>query len=475
MVLERLAPLDREHRAPPRPSPAVSRAVTVVAAVAVPLVLGAAVAVGAKPASIALAGIAAIVSFAGALAFPRWALVATLFLLVGYVPDVLGGSAHKFASAALPLMLVVAVVVRHVSGLERVTVPTDFKWFVYFAVALLIVTGTADHRNLSEFSDFVGFALLAGVMLVVVDSQVWLRRAMWAVVVGAAMLACISVGQQVIKAYSHTFGGFALITPDKSGPRSGGPLSPDYFAEMLVAAGALAWYLTISARSAIRRLTGFGAATVMLVAVYYTTSRGALIAIVAATIAAAILRKVSVSKIVVAAAVVMIGGLLLLPSALQHRIGDLATLRSGGGTSDTSLRGRVAENLSALHMFRDHVILGVGPDNFERHYLAYAQRIDLDPRAQVRGAHSLYLESLAELGIVGSVPFFALLWMGLRRSWQARFGTGRDVGLLAEGCLIAWLAFLVSAIALHLSYPRYLYIFLALALTAGQLRVRRPA
>ena len=71
-------------------------------------------------------------------------------------------------------------------------------------------------------------------------------------------------------------------------------------------------------------------------------------------------------------------------------------------------------------MWRVHPIMGVGPGNFEQHYLDYSSRIGIDPRAEERSAHSLYLESLAETGLVGSVPFFALIGVALLRPWRAR-------------------------------------------------------
>ena len=444
--------------------------VQLAAAVLVPIALGAAVALSAKPAWLALVTTVGLGVFVCSLAAPRWASVATLFLLVGYVPDVVGSSAHEIASAALPAMLFFAVVLRHVCRVERVRFPAAVKWYAFFGFALLVTTATGGTHNLSEFVDFVGFALLAVVMLTIVDSEVWLRRAIWAVVAAAALLAAISVYQQLTQTFGHTFGGLAVITVDQSGMRSGGPLSPDYFAQMLVAAGALAAYLAIRAPSRRERLAGIGAVSLCLFAIVYTQSRGAFVAIAVVFAAAALCRGLRLRRVMVVAAAVFVLGFLALPPMVRHRISDLSSLSAGRTTGDSSLRGRVAENLAAVDMIRAHPIVGVGPSNFELHYLAYAQRLGIDARAEVRGAHSLYLQSLAELGIVGSIPFFALLWLGLRRSWSARQGAPPGLRTLAEGCFIAWLGFLVCAAALHLSYPRYLWIYLALALTAAQVR-----
>ena len=123
-------------------------------------------------------------------------------------------------------------------------------------------------------------------------------------------------------------------------------------------------------------------------------------------------------------------------------------------------------------MWRTHPLIGVGPGNFEMHYLGYAPAIDLDQRAEPRSAHDLYLESLAETGIVGSVPFFALLGWALVEAWRSRRATHDRLALLGEGTFVALVSFLITAITLHAGYPRYLWLFVGLALAAGRVRRR---
>ena len=65
-------------------------------------------------------------------------------------------------------------------------------------------------------------------------------------------------------------------------------------------------------------------------------------------------------------------------------------------------------------MWADHPLVGVGPDNFEVHYQEYSEAIGTDPRPEQRGAHNLYLESLAETGLLGATAFFGVLWLALR-------------------------------------------------------------
>ena len=110
-------------------------------------------------------------------------------------------------------------------------------------------------------------------------------------------------------------------------------------------------------------------------------------------------------------------------------------------------------------MWRAHPIEGVGPANFERRYLDYSARIGIDDRAEPRSAHSLYLEALAETGLIGAIPLFGLILVALRRAWQARRNRIGDARLLAEGSFVALVAFLVSAVTLHNAFPRFLWVF----------------
>jgi hypothetical protein len=82
-----------------------------------------------------------------------------------------------------------------------------------------------------------------------------------------------------------------------------------------------------------------------------------------------------------------------------------------------SSRARVDQYRVAWHAFRDHPWTGTGAGSFEQHWL-----IERDVPAKVRDAHSLYLETLSDLGVVGlalllltlCVPLFA----GFLSSWQ---------------------------------------------------------
>ena len=174
-----------------------------------------------------------------------------------------------------------------------------------------------------------------------------------------------------------------------------------------------------------------------LPAAIVTYSRGVLVALVALVLVLA--RSKRAWPAIAAAAVVVV---LLAPSTWQDRVADAGRLD----------RPEIATRLdfwdAALSMFQAHPVLGVGLNSFD---VAY---VDLDTTGRTflpgsglappESAHNLYLNTLAEQGLVGIAALLLLILaagrmvLALRRSSDPRI---RNFGL---GLLGAGIALLVS-------------------------------
>jgi putative inorganic carbon (hco3(-)) transporter len=409
-----------------------------------------------------------------AVAQPRWCLVASLFLLVGYVPDLL--AAHS-AAHALVVIVLAGTLVRWARGRERFALPGELVAFgallVAFVTATLLASDTAVAA--SDTIDLVNFTAVVAMLMVLLDTTSWLRRAVWAVVAGIGLLAVLAIIQQVTKSYGSTYRGFATVLPSGNAMRSAGPLNPNPFGQVLASAAVLGFYLARTEVRRVGRWLAYAIAAACVLAVVYSQSRAALIALLIVALAIGALRGVRLRGLALAVCGVIALAPLVLPASLQSRIDALSSAVSAnaGTPQDSSLRGRKSENLTALRMWADHPLVGVGPNNFEGHYEQYAEAIGTDPRPEERGAHNLYLESLAETGVIGAAAFASVLWLALAGSWRARRHLrGRDA-LLAEGVFVALCAFLICALTLHSAYARYQWIFIGLALAAGRLARRQ--
>ncbi len=137
---------------------------------------------------------------------------------------------------------------------------------------------------------------------------------------------------------------------------------------------------------------------------------------------------------------------------------------------DSALVGRETENLAALHVFIDHPVTGVGPGVYFHDYSRdYANRLGLRYLASERRGHSLYLEMAADTGIVGLTAFLVMVGVPIVLLLrQARYWRSRDPerAIVASSLVFALVAYLASAMFLHLSYQRFFWAILALASAA---------
>ena len=136
----------------------------------------------------------------------------------------------------------------------------------------------------------------------------------------------------------------------------------------------------------------------------YTQSRAALIALLIVAIAIGVLHGVRLRVLAVAVVRRDRARVARAPQSLQQRVdalSDGSERERQHAATTTRCAGARARTSPACEMWADHPLLGVGPDNFEVHYQTYSGAIGIDPRAEPRGAHNLYLESLAETGVLG--------------------------------------------------------------------------
>jgi O-antigen ligase len=98
---------------------------------------------------------------------------------------------------------------------------------------------------------------------------------------------------------------------------------------------------------------------------------------------------------------------------------------------------------------------------------------EIGARIGIKGcldAHNLLFNMLAEVGVVGTIPFFAGLWIYFRAAWMARRG---DLGLMS-------LSLMLAVLVMHMAGPNVLWkpfwlvmgLTLAVASTAAMKQVR---
>ena len=130
--------------------------------------------------------------------------------------------------------------------------------------------------------------------------------------------------------------------------------------------------------------------------------------------------------------------------------------------------GRIPLWLSAWEMFLDAPLLGQGPHTFVLLYDSYLQNLSLpswlfvDPRI-VPWPHSLYLEVLAEQGIVGFISLGLLLFCGILAAWSLRRASFKDVQIFGYGVFAGMAGFCVAA-SIELTFLRQWVVLIMFAL-----------
>jgi len=120
--------------------------------------------------------------------------------------------------------------------------------------------------------------------------------------------------------------------------------------------------------------------------------------------------------------------------------------------------GRIPLWLSAWSMFLDAPLLGHGPHSFLSFYQNYLHRMSfpdwlhVDPRV-IPWAHNLYIEILAEQGIVGLLAFGYLLACVISKARRILSSEDREVRVFGAGVLGGLISFCIAA-GLELTFLR---------------------
>lgn len=288
---------------------------------------------------------------------------------------------------------------------------------------------------------------------------------------------------------SQTFWGFAQLSAfgqtDSSGTlRYAGPLGEsNIWGQVLVSIIPFALYRVAKTHSFTGKTIFLFCAGAIILAMLFTESRGAFLAFVSVLVLMAIEMKLN-GPTITAITIVGLAALFLLPSKYTDRIKSLDIFfkadQEYGLTQDESVAGRRAKMLTGLAMFEAHPFLGVGFANYSNNYWSYAGNLGFESSASntntttdtgARQPHSLYIEIMAETGLLGIltfIGFFGLIFQSLfrlRKKYQPR-------GQIPDSDWSAWITsiamslitFLIAGFFLHGIGFRFIWVLAGLAL-----------
>jgi len=300
------------------------------------------------------------------------------------------------------------------------------------------------------------------------------RDVVWTIIAAGFFLGTVTTYQFITNSHELDFGGFfeaISVTGGGYNRLTGIGIHPNAYAQRLLVVIPLALDRFWNEKDIwLKSLSGW-TLSVCTIAVIATYSRGAFLGLV--VIGAIMVLFTRRAKFFTIIFTLLFGALVYqyVPNKYVERISTLSEFTTSTGTStieNTSFRGRISENVAAWNMFKEFPLLGVGSNNFNPNYLKFSRNIGLDSRLEERSPHSLYLEIMAELGIVGLIWLIALLWAtfnGLRQAHKDFITSGRpDYANLCLGIGAGIIGYLVAGIFLHVTHLVFFLMLFAISM-----------
>lgn len=229
------------------------------------------------------------------------------------------------------------------------------------------------------------------------------------------------------------------------------------------------------------KLVLLGCAAAIVLCLMYTASRGGFLGLAGAAGTFFLLMRQRTKALIFSAAVAA-AVLVWQPASYQERI---STIFVPTEQRDASAQSRVVLWTIALRIWQDHMIAGVGLDNFSPVKETYIDKVsDLvqDPImydiifGKERMPHGVYTGMLAESGLVGLALFLCIVLRGLIFQVPPIFGADgrfRNLHFQMRGAQAGLVGFLIASLFADLQYIEFFYVHLFFigALRAYAIRV----
>lgn len=435
----------------------------------------------------------------------RWPEIGTLFI-VFYIYANLAVILRDFhdvpdlAAAFFPLLLFIPLINYIIIRREKIIIDnTSVLMFLYFVV--LITSSLFMSKDIRISIKMLinysteGLAIYILMINVIRNYTTW-RRVLWTLMLTGSLFGVISLYQAVTNTYDNQYGGFAMTgiierrnkdfgkaydhLPERRSERAQGAVGePNRYAQTMIVLVPLSLFLFWTARSRWAQIGAVMGGICIIWGIMLSFSRSGFLTLALMLLILTCLRHIRLSHLLVTAIVLGLFVTIAAPRYILRiaSIGGVQSLYSDEAETeaDGAITGRVTEMLSALTVFLDYPILGVGPGQYMPFYSVKYQ-LDADIAFRhipiPRRAHSLYLEMAAETGLIGLGTFLTVVLALIAQLWREgrRWVTIRpDLSYLATAAWLSLLGYLVMGFFLHLSYQRYYWFLLALAGAALQI------
>lgn len=322
-------------------------------------------------------------------------------------------------------------------------------------------------------SDYVKDALICIIVVIMMKSQIFFKRSVWALISAGVFLGTISVFQYITNTFENDYGGFAQakimqISGDVSDYRISGSVGdPNFFAQAMLVLVPICLERIMHEKNRWLKVIAIWGGFVSIMAVVLTFSRGGFLSLAVVLIAFIVIYPPRIQSVpyIIFLALVIVN---FVPQTFYERIISMEEIFSsisvGFKTNDYSIRGRASQNAAAIEMFKTHPFLGVGWGNSVKLYQEYSQNLGLAPSASDRAIHNLYLEILSQSGIVGLTVFIIIIWQTSKVLILSRkiciSMKKLDLAGYITSLGLGFMGYMIASFFVHAAYPRYFYLLI---------------
>jgi hypothetical protein len=430
----------------------------------------------------------------------KWPDLATL-VVVFYIYTNLGPVAMRFHSVptsiamGFPIILIVPLVAYLVVRREKLIITPVFQLLlmlsgIYTLGAVLSSDISLSSRKLIDFY-FEGL-LLYFFVTNVIRSPLMLKRVVWMLLISGALIGGLSLYQQVTHTFTNNYGGLAQTVQEfsfRTGAENlqgevrqlrlaGSIGEKNRYAQNMLMLVPLGLFQFGIYRSTRLRILALVCTALILAGGALSFSRGAAVGFVLMILIMVFFRYIKFYQLVL----LILGATLVLWVFPQYGLrlaslsvfSELTAPASADPLSgaDGAIRGRATDIISSLLIFKDYPLFGVGPGMVQYYTQEYSRQVGIRYINNNPQAHSLFPGIAAEAGFFGLIIFVLILFIPLRdlirvrKQWMA---SHPDWSHLATAFFLVLTSYIVTGLFLHLSYMRFFYLMVALAVVASRL------
>lgn len=462
------------------------------------IVLIGAIIIGAAVAQEPLLAIGGLLGIVFVIALFKWPDMTTL-LVVFYIYTNVGPvlmnyhDVPPYLAMGFPVLLSIPLIWYLLIKREKIIITPVFQLLLLLLVVFTLGAVFSTDITLAsrKLVDFV----LEGVLLYffltnLIRTPRMLKRAVWALLISGAIIGGLSFYQQVTQTFDNEYLGFAQVQSDfrtgvetlqgdvEQARLSGSIGEKNRYAQNMLMLVPLGLFQLWIYRSTWARILALACTSLIIVGGALAFSRGAAVGFVLLIVIMVLLRYIKFYQVVM----LVLGAYLILWMFPQYgtRLGTLTVFADVAATNsdaslneaDGAIRGRATDILASLLIFKDHPLVGVGPGMVTYYTPEYSRGVGYRYITDNKEAHSLFPGIAAEAGLLGLICFVLLLYIPMRDLIRARkrwLNSHPDWSYLATAFFQVLVSYIVTGLFLHLSYMRFFYMMLALAVVASRL------